>query len=78
MTFQHHCDSAALHRQLNDTRPFWLRVNHWLYQVKLRASQPATPTGHQELDNRQAWKKRFQQKSSLLVSTDLTKQNEKI
>lgn len=66
--------SAALIRQFNDNRPYWLRVNHWLYRLCRERSETKFPS-HTVTDNIHKWKKLYQSKISLgLRSEELTEE----
>ena len=67
--------TPQLIRQQTDTRPYWLRVNHWLYRLASHRQMAGSGAVLLSItDNRQKWKRKFRDKSSLLVSNPLTKQ----
>lgn len=66
--------SPALIRQHTDTRPYWLRVTHWLYLLTRERSE-TNRSSHTVTDNIHQWKKLYQSKTSLgLRSGELTQE----
>jgi len=61
--------SPALARMLNDNRPYWLQVNHWLYLLTRERSEMQSPS-HIITDNIHKWKKLYQSKTSLKLRSE--------
>jgi len=62
--------SPALARMLNDNRPYWLQVNHWLY--RLASARQGADSSHIRniTDNIHKWKKLYQSKTSLKLRSE--------